>query len=294
MSLSSLHRIAAATMCAAIAAGLCATASVVAVPNTIPPRPAFAIPGGSGGPDAQPAPIAAGVAPIADRLAHASSDQGAVLAQQNCAACHGWVQGAPSGVGPNLFGIVGRPVASLTSFQYSSAVSALGGRWSPDRLDTWLLNPQAMAPGTLMGFAGLPDPQQRADLIAFLQKQAPKPGESPANAAAFETLVAKADPKAGAELVAGQCSACHTVDKDGGPGAGPALWGVFGRGIAQGSDFSYSPALSAHHGTWTVATLGEWLAGPQTFAPGTRMGFPGIADPAARANVVAYLKTLHP
>ncbi len=289
MSFSSFHRIAAAAVCAAIAAGVCATVAVVAVPDTAPPRPAFAI----AGVDTPPAPRTATV-PVADRLAHASAEHGAILAQQNCAACHSWVDGAPAGVGPNLFGVVDRPVASVGSFHYSQALSALGGRWSADRLDAWLLNPQAMAPGTLMGFAGLPDGQQRADLIAFLRTQAPKPGESRADAAAFEAMVAKADPKAGAELVAGQCAACHTVDKDGGPGAGPALWGVFGRGIAQGADFTYSPALSAHHGSWTVATLGEWLAGPQTFAPGTRMGFPGIADPAARANVVAYLKTLHP
>lgn len=308
MSIRDANRLAAALLCVGAAVGASVLAARVLVPDTAPARPAIAITGADADADADTS-AAPAVAPIAQRLAHASAGRGATLAAANCSGCHTLEQGAPSMVGPNLFGVVDRPVAAEAGFGYSDALKALGGRWSVDRLDRWLLRPQAMAPGTLMGFAGLVDPDQRADLIAFLRKQAPAPaatlpGPSPgtpapatatgASPAAFEMLVDHADAKRGADVAAAQCGACHGFDQGGGAQVGPNLFGVSGRGIAQGADFHYSTALSAHHGTWTAAALGDWLLDPKRFAPGTRMGFAGIADPATRAAVVAYLRTLHP
>lgn len=85
---------------------------------------------------------------------------------KKCTACHK-IDGQ-NATGPHLNGVVGRPVASVEGFAYSDAVKKLGGDWTPDRLDIWLTNPKAYAPGTKMGFAGLPKVQDRADVIAYL------------------------------------------------------------------------------------------------------------------------------
>lgn len=87
-----------------------------------------------------------------------------------CAACHK-ANGA-NAVGPHLDGVVGRPAASVAEFAYSPALRAMDGQsWTPERLDAFLRNPRGFAPGTNMAFAGVPDVQDRADLIAWLATQ---------------------------------------------------------------------------------------------------------------------------
>jgi len=88
-----------------------------------------------------------------------------------CAACHTIGHGAPNRAGPNLYGVVGRPVAASPSFGYTSALRSIGGAWTPERLDLWLAAPAKLAPGTSMTFGGLRDPLDRADMIAYLQSQ---------------------------------------------------------------------------------------------------------------------------
>ena len=83
-----------------------------------------------------------------------------------CKACHK-IDGQNS-TGPHLNGVVGRAVASVADFAYSDAVKKLGGDWTPARLDEWLKSPKGYAPGTKMGFAGLPKIEDRADVIAYL------------------------------------------------------------------------------------------------------------------------------
>ena len=87
---------------------------------------------------------------------------------QRCAACHSVTRGKANGVGPNLHGIVGQPVASRPKFAYSKALSAAGGVWSRDRLDAFLKNPSKSVPGTRMTAGAVPSDQDRRDLIAFL------------------------------------------------------------------------------------------------------------------------------
>lgn len=84
-----------------------------------------------------------------------------------CKACHK-VDGA-DGTGPHLNGVVGRAVASSGSFGYSDTLKGLGGNWEPERLNEFLTSPKGYAPGTKMSFAGLPKPEDRANLIAYLQ-----------------------------------------------------------------------------------------------------------------------------
>lgn len=112
---------------------------------------------------------------VSERLAGADPQKGAVIFKK-CRACHTVEKGGPNRVGPNLWGVIGRPVASLESYtRYSPAMKAFGGVWEPERLFIYLENPRSVVPGTIMTFAGLPKPDDRANLIAFLNQNSPAP-----------------------------------------------------------------------------------------------------------------------
>jgi cytochrome c len=85
-----------------------------------------------------------------------------------CAICHTTTKGGGNGVGPNLFGVVGRKAAGAPNFYYSQAVRGSGITWTPDKLDAWIKSPSALIPGNRMAFAGVADAGQRADIIAYL------------------------------------------------------------------------------------------------------------------------------
>ena len=93
----------------------------------------------------------------------------------------------------------------------------------------------------------------------------------------------------GAQLFAMQCKMCHSPA--GSTAMAPSLAGVAGGAIAAKSDFTYSPALKAHGGTWTDENLNTFLKGPAAFAPGTKM-FAVVPSDENRAAIVDYLKTL--
>lgn len=85
---------------------------------------------------------------------------------KKCAACHK-IDGN-NAVGPHLDGVVDRPKGTVAGFSYSAAIPGLGGTWSGEDLYHFLLNPKKFAAGTTMSFAGLPKPEDRANLIAYL------------------------------------------------------------------------------------------------------------------------------
>ena len=85
-----------------------------------------------------------------------------------CAACHTADKGGPNGLGPNLYGVVGRKAGSKKDFSYSAAMRNSGIVWSNQKLDAYIAHPADLVPGNRMAFAGLPDAKQRADLIAWL------------------------------------------------------------------------------------------------------------------------------
>ncbi|MEH2535077.1 cytochrome c [Bradyrhizobium sp. AZCC 1588] len=122
--------------------------------------------------------------PIEQRLAKASVEQGKSAAKK-CAACHTFDKGGPNRVGPNLWGIVGRPRASQEGFNYSTAMKDKGGAWTFDELDKFLADPRGYVPGTSMTFAGISRARERADVIDYLRTLAdnpvarPKTAESP-------------------------------------------------------------------------------------------------------------------
>ena len=89
---------------------------------------------------------------------------------RQCQACH-VIDQEQNRVGPHLVGIVGRDMAAIENFRYSSALQDLqGGVWTPDELDAYLTNPRQYAPGTRMSYAGLRDEDDRRDILAFLRE----------------------------------------------------------------------------------------------------------------------------
>jgi cytochrome c len=125
----------------------------------------------------QPAKAAPEV-PIENMLASASIQQGTSIARQ-CQACHNLGKGQGTKIGPDLYGVVGRPRASEPGFNYSSAMKTKGGTWTFDELNKFLTDPRGYIPGTLMTFAGLQSEKQRADVIDFLNSNSDKPEQLP-------------------------------------------------------------------------------------------------------------------
>ena len=85
-----------------------------------------------------------------------------------CSACHNFKEGAGAKIGPDLYHVVGRDVATFPGFSYSDALQKVGGKWTFDKLFHFLKSPKDFAPGTAMGFAGIKDEQKRADVVAYL------------------------------------------------------------------------------------------------------------------------------
>jgi cytochrome c len=89
---------------------------------------------------------------------------------KKCMSCHTIDQGGANGIGPNLWGIAGdKKGEGRGGFAFSDSLKAVGGVWDDASLDKWLTSPRAMASGTKMSFAGLPDAAERANVIAFLK-----------------------------------------------------------------------------------------------------------------------------
>ncbi|WP_077962809.1 c-type cytochrome [Ensifer adhaerens] len=118
---------------------------------------------------------------------------------KKCASCHTADKGGANKVGPNLWSLVNRPIASHEGFSYSAGMKtfAEGGKvvWDYDHLSYFIEAPKKHVPGTAMGFAGVKKPDERANLIAWLREQADAPAPLPDAAGA----AAEAAPAAGAE-----------------------------------------------------------------------------------------------
>ncbi len=138
--------------------------------------------------------------PIETLLASASAEHGAQVAKQ-CGACHNFQEGQGPKVGPDLYDVVGRKIASVAGFNYSAALKGMSGTWTFDELNKWLADPRAMAPGTAMTFAGLANEKQRADVIAYLDTLSKNPVPLPKaaeNTPATPPATAPASPPAAA------------------------------------------------------------------------------------------------
>jgi cytochrome c len=137
--------------------------------------------------------------------------------------------------------------------------------------------PQATGPGAVPagGAAAVPAP---VNLPAF-------------NPAEVAQAAAGANAQAGAAIFR-KCDACHSGAKDGPNKTGPNLWGVVGRPKASHAGFTYSDSMKSKGGNWTLDDLAAFVHKPKDFVPGTKMSFPGIAEPNDLADLLAYLNTL--
>jgi cytochrome c2 len=250
---------------------------------------------------------------LAQALANADARAGEALYPQ-CRACHSLDEGR-LGVGPYLHNVLGREIGTVQGFNYSGALPE-GETWSYDNLSAFLESPRAWAPGTSMAFAGMPDIQNRANLIAFLIEQSPdydyvppeveEPVEeapteepleeeaAPADEAAADSEIAQA--YAQADAARGQtlwrnCMACHVADSESNR-VGPHLYGVMGREVGAVEGFRYSGNLP--EGVWGLENMSALIENPREYAPGTTMAFAGVAGVQDRADIIAYMVSVGP
>jgi cytochrome c len=108
--------------------------------------------------------------PIAFYLATADATRGENVFKK-CTACHNAAPGGANALGPNLHAIMGASIAAKPGFSYSSALSGIGGSWDWENMSAWLKSPRNFASGNKMTFAGLGDPQDRADVMLWLNQQ---------------------------------------------------------------------------------------------------------------------------
>lgn len=134
--------------------------------------------------------------PIETLLASADVAKGEAVFKK-CASCHTINAGGANGIGPNLHGVVGAAIGKhAPGFAYSSDLAGHGGNWDWTNLDHWLASPKKFAAGTKMSFAGLSNPEERANLIVYLNAQGsnlPLPAAPAAEAAPADAAAAPAD-----------------------------------------------------------------------------------------------------
>lgn len=163
-------------------------ADAIYAPKAVGPGYELPEPEGAGG----AAPVEVAAVDIGTLLASANAEQGAAVARR-CAGCHNFAQGAGNKQGPELFGVVGHPIASHAGFTYSDAMKAHeGDTWTYENLNHFLTAPAVFAPKTKMNFGGLKDDAERANVIAYLASISPDAPPFPAPAAAAGAAPAEA------------------------------------------------------------------------------------------------------
>ncbi len=157
---------------------------------------------------------------------------------------------------------------------------------------------RAMEEATMDKHVKVAGPVMLALALAACGGTPPEPAPTGEAAATPAAAVDAASPAATVAAAGGarpaafaQCAACHAVEP-GKHGLGPSLHGVYGTKAGEIPGFAFSEKLKASGLTWDDATLDKWLAGPMKLVPGTKMSYAGLNDPAKRAEIIAYLKTL--
>lgn len=136
--------------------------------------------------------------PIEFYLASADPAKGEQVFKK-CTACHNADPGGANALGPGLYGVMGKPHAAHPGFAFSDALKGVPGNWDWKSMDAWLASPKKYAPGTKMTFAGLSNPEDRANLMVWLNSKGsnlPIPA-APAEAAPTDAAAADAAAKPG-------------------------------------------------------------------------------------------------
>lgn len=240
-------------------------------------------------PAAGGAPAAAEDPPVATLLVSANAEKGATEFKK-CQACHSGEKGGPNKVGPDLWDLVNRPVAVHEGFSYSAGMKdfAKGGetKWDYDHLYHFLKGPKQYVAGTAMGFAGIKDPQGRADLLAYLRTLSDSPVPLPEPTAAAEPAAATADaaPAATAPADAPAAPAAGAAEPTQGSGPTPANTPATPAPAAQAAPAAPAPAPAAPAPAAPApATAAPAPAAPAPAAPAAPAPAPAAPAPAAPA-----------
>ncbi len=128
--------------------------------------------------------------PVEFYLASADPAKGAEVFKK-CGACHNADKGGANAIGPNLYGVVGEGIAEgAGGYPFSDALKGVHGTWDFTKLNAWLTSPKGFAPGTKMTFAGLSKPEDRANVIVYLNQQSAAPAPLPPVPAAASATAA--------------------------------------------------------------------------------------------------------
>ncbi|MDP5218964.1 c-type cytochrome [Ruegeria sp. 2205SS24-7] len=167
--------------------------------------------------------LAGGLTPVASTAEEIGDAIAGKAVFTQCKGCHEVGEGAENKSGPHLNGIFGRSAAGLEGFKYSKSLVRAGNsglEWHADTLSAYIENPRAFASGTRMSFRGLKDPEDRANVIAYLRGFSDNPRDIPeADPTAKATdhsvdpniLAIQGDPEYGAYL-SSECTTCHQIE----------------------------------------------------------------------------------
>jgi cytochrome c len=207
-------------------------------------------------------------APLPVLLAAASPEKGATEGKK-CAACHSEEKGGPIKIGPPLWGVVGRDIASIEGFEYSEALRSKEGQWTFDNLYAFIHGPKDWAPGTKMAFAGIKSPEDRADLLVYLRTLADEPVPLPEATAAAAGGAQQAEQTEAAAAPGGSANAPaeQATEVDHQTAAAEQV----------------APAAAAEGSSKEAAEAGQQTAAVEQGAPA------GAAPAGAAAGVVALL-----